>query len=62
MCVCIHTQVTAAALCCKIKNTNKNVKEFPWLLSIKTKLSSFPPHVYVWEPYPPFVILLNFKD
>lgn len=34
-CVCIHTQVTAAALCCKIKNTNKKAKEFPWLLQIK---------------------------
>lgn len=32
MCVCIHAQVAAAALCCKIKNTNKNVKEFLWLL------------------------------
>lgn len=36
--VYVYKQVTAAALCCKIKNTNKKVKEFPWLLQIKPTL------------------------
>lgn len=27
--VCIHTQVTTAALCYKTKNTNKNGKKIP---------------------------------
>lgn len=21
-----------------------------------------PPHFYMWEPYPPFAMFLNFKD